>query len=424
MATVTGMTAAAMQAIRDGSVVSAAFDSANHLILTKYDGTTVDGGVIGVATTTLAGPVELATNAETQSGSATNLAVTPAGLASLPGYRVQILADNALAESAAPASYPYGTSLMSASTGSGWSLNGGFGTIVTESISSGRTAQIFYENSGGTASTKAWVREYNTAVGGGGWTAWAQMMLMVQLNAANFTQATTKGNYPAGLSRLYYTTATSSSWDFAGLAGEVETYLDATTDFAKQTFTQHLGGSTANPTRWYRTSNAVNGWTAWQKNVVDPGTWFSYTPTWSTSSGLHVPSYGNAVVSAKASKVGRTVNVTFDIAFGSSTVFGAGATTTDNWTLGLPPQWPANVSTPATFVGLADMYRDRSNLGIARIKIQNSTSVSFGILTTFVAAAFDTSSSNGIGGDLDSLSPWTWANGDFFRGAFVYESAS
>jgi hypothetical protein len=85
MATVTGMTAAAMQAIRDGTVVSAAFDSANHLILTKHDGTTVDGGALGAATTTLAGPVALATNAQTQSGSSTNLAVTPAGLASLPG---------------------------------------------------------------------------------------------------------------------------------------------------------------------------------------------------------------------------------------------------------------------------------------------------------------------------------------------------
>jgi hypothetical protein len=279
MATVTGMTAAAMQAIRDGTVVSAAFDSANHLILTKHDGTTVDGGALGAATTTLAGPVALATNAQTQSGSSTNLAVTPAGLASLPGYRVQILADNAVSESATPASYPFGTSLMSAGTGSGWSINGGFGAVVTHNLSTSRTAQTFYENSGGTVPTKAWVREYNSAVGGGGWTTWAQMMLMVQLVPASFVQTTTKGNYPAGMSRLYYTTSTSASWDFTGMAGEVITYLDAATDFGRQIFTQHVGGLTLNPAVWSRTATGAGGWSKWTVMSQDDTGWVNLTIT-------------------------------------------------------------------------------------------------------------------------------------------------
>lgn len=415
MATVTGMTAAAMLAIRDGTIVSAAFDSANHLILTKYDGTTVDGGALATATTAQAGSVELATNAETQAGSATNLAVTPAGLASLPGYRVQIV--SGIAESATPASWPYATSLQSVSAGSGWTPNGGAGTVVTESIDSTRTVQTFYENSGGTASTKAWVREYNSAVGGGGWTAWAQMMLMVQLNAASFTQTTTRGNYPSGMSRLYYTTATSSAWDFAGMAGEVVTYIEGT-DFGRQDFNQHVGGSST-PIRWFRMATAAGGWTAWQKVLVDPGTWVTYTPTWSTTSGTHLPSYGNATVNAKAFKLGKKVDVSFDVTFGSTTNFGSGAGTTDNWTLGLPSAWPCSTSV-GTFIGIGDMYRNATNLGFTRIKINGTTAVSFGVLTCFIAGALG----GGIGGDVDSLTPWTWASGDALRGTFTYETTA
>ena len=44
MATVTGMTAAAMQAIADGTVVSATVNPAGDLILTKHDGTTANAG--------------------------------------------------------------------------------------------------------------------------------------------------------------------------------------------------------------------------------------------------------------------------------------------------------------------------------------------------------------------------------------------
>lgn len=83
MATVTGMTAAAMMAIRDETIVSAAFDSTNHLILTKYDGSTVDAGVVQDSSVTAKGLVELATTAETTTGTDTVRAVTPSGLAAV-----------------------------------------------------------------------------------------------------------------------------------------------------------------------------------------------------------------------------------------------------------------------------------------------------------------------------------------------------
>lgn len=83
MATVTGMTAAAMLAIRDNTIVSAAFDSSNHLILTKYDESTVDAGSVQDSTVTAKGLVELATTAETTTGTDTARAVTPSGLAAV-----------------------------------------------------------------------------------------------------------------------------------------------------------------------------------------------------------------------------------------------------------------------------------------------------------------------------------------------------
>lgn len=420
MATVTGMTAAAMQAIRDGSVVGADFDSANHLILSKHDGTQLDAGIIGAATTTLAGAVELATSAETQTGTDAVRAVTPAGLASIPGYKVQILTQNALTEAADPTVYPYGTSLMSLSTGSGWSINGGFGTVVTESINIGRTVQTLYENSGGTASCKAWVREYNNSVGGGGWTAWAQMMLAVRLNEANFSQTTAMASYPSGMSYLYYTTANGGSWDFTGMAGTVETLFLVDKAYATQTFTQHVSGSANTPNVWVRTSDNTTGWSAWKKLVHDMGSWLTYTPTWSTSSGLHLPSYGNTPALFKAYKIGRRVDVTFDVTFGSTTNFGASATTTDNWLFTLPPAWPAITTSPGTFLGVGDMYRNGTNLGFTRIKLSGTLNISFGILTCFVAGALG----GGIGGDVDSVTPWTWAAADVLRGSFTYETTA
>jgi hypothetical protein len=405
-----------MQAIRDGTVVSAHFDSANHLILTKYDGTTVDAGALATATTTQAGSVELATNAETQSGSATNLAVTPAGLASLPGTRVQILTGTLPAESAAQSAYPTGISMMDVS---GWSIGGGFGTVVTHNVSQWRCEQTFYKAVGGTSIPQNFMRHHNAADGGGGWTAWYQVLSNPILSSAGFTQLTAAASYPRGFSRLYYTTANGGSWDFNGLAGEVFTYSDGSS-FARQTFVQHVAGSANKPVVWTRTSDWTTGWSSWSVHLNDPGAWTSWTPSWSTTSGIHLPAFGNATVNFKAYKLARKVDVQFDVAFGSTTNFGASATTTDNWTFGLPPAWPATASSFGTFLGIGDMYRNATNCGFTRIKLSGTTTISFGILATFVAGALG----GGIGGDVDSVTPWAWASGDAIRGSFTYETAA
>lgn len=87
MASVTGMTAAAMEVIRDASIVDGAIDGVGHLILTTFGGTDIDAGYmiasVPDADTTVKGIVELATTAEVIAAIDTLRAVTPASLARL-----------------------------------------------------------------------------------------------------------------------------------------------------------------------------------------------------------------------------------------------------------------------------------------------------------------------------------------------------
>jgi hypothetical protein len=409
MATITGYTAARMQAIEDGTVTTGLYDASGHLILTKHDGTQIDVGRTTAATTAQSGIVELATNAETQAGTDATRAITPAGLASLSGYRVQIV--SGVTEAATPAAWPYGVSLQSVTTGSGWSLNSGVGTIVTSSISSDYTVQEFYSNSGTGGSTKSWQRSYTSALG---WSSWAQRMLMVNLDPTAFTQTTLRGNYPVGQSRLYYTTANGTGWDFSGTAGEIITYCESDNTFGRQIFTAHVGGSST-PFQWFRTANAAGGWTAWQKVVTDPGAWIAYTPTWTTSSGLHLPSFGNAVLDCRSNKVGRRVDVRFEVTFGSTTNFGASAGTGDNWDFSLPYA----AARTGDSIGFVQLQQTNDIICMGRSRTVTSTTFRTGISSGMVNAVAIANS-----GDVDSLSPFTWASGNSFKGHFTYESAS
>jgi hypothetical protein len=408
-----------MADIEAATIVSGAYDSSGHLILTKHDGGQVDAGLLTASTTTQRGSVELATDAETQAGTDAARAVTPASLASIPGNKVQILG-TVPAETATPASYPLGISHMQLTGSESWSINTSVGSVVTNRPHTDRTQQTFYSNPGGIGNPRAWMRYYHTSNNGGGWTAWRQVMIMNDLTAASYTQTTALSSYPTGISRIYFTTSSSAGWDFAGIAGEIVTYVDGT-DFARQDFTSHVGGSSAKPVRWVRTANSASSWTPWQKLFVDPGAYLYYTPTWSTTSGLHLPSFGNASVDVKAYKIGKKVDVQFDVTFGSTTNFGATPATTDNWTFGLPPAWPGNTTQPITFLGLGDVYRNATNLGVIRIKMTGSTSVSFNIGLCFVGTS---TLSGSIGGDVDSITPWTWASGDAIRGTFSYETTA
>ncbi len=97
MATVTGLTAARMLAIEAASVVDGEIDVSGHLILTTHGGSTIDAGsalvAIGDATETTPGKVELATTAETTTGTDATRVVTPAGLAAVTATRQPLDSD-------------------------------------------------------------------------------------------------------------------------------------------------------------------------------------------------------------------------------------------------------------------------------------------------------------------------------------------
>lgn len=407
MATITGMTADAMAAIRDSHIVSAEFDSANNLILTKFDGTQINAGAIEAATAVLAGVVELATSAETITGTDGTRVVTPAGLMS-----TRLVA--AVSESVGPSSYPMGVSSMHLSTGSGWSLNGGLGYLITNRSDTLRAHQIFSHNAGGSQAARSWTRSYHDTNGGGGWTSWREHLLMTNLTAGSFTQLTALSSYPSGMSRLYYTTGTSGSWDFTGLAGEVVTYYDSSNNFGRQTFTQHVSGSANKPLVWSRTSDNSTGWSSWSI-LSDPQAWSSWTPTWSTSSGSATPSYGNAVIDCRYTKYGRKVDCKFEITFGSTTNFGSSPATTDNWLFGLP----VTAARAGDQIGFVELHGSgNSAVTIGRVRTNTTGNILIGV------ASGPVSGTNNNTGDIDALTPITWANTNSIKGNFTYESAA
>jgi hypothetical protein len=317
VATVTVVNAERTLEIEAANIIDGEVNAAGHLILERHDGALLDlGAVSGVQVdpgtgyvktdvfsyvgttdpgavpdgsvwfdpTDVAGPfasetqkglVELATTAETEGLADGTRAITPAGLASTIGaldgrldvlevYKNFLLTSNSKAETDTPNSYSVGTSYMTATTSSGWSLNAGFGLVVTQKTETSRVTQTFYVNASSTTITpRSWVR--HGISDGSAWTAWNQHQNMYTLNPANFAQTTGITGYPLGWSRLYYTSANSSAWDFSGNSGEVLTYVDGT-DYAKQTFVTHSSGA-GTPNMWIRTANAANGWTAWRKAI-------------------------------------------------------------------------------------------------------------------------------------------------------------
>lgn len=110
MATVTGFTAERMLEIEGSTVVSGSINELGSLILVRRDGTPIDAGssvpVVPIADNTTAGRVELATSDETIAGTNGQLAVTPAGLAALPGYKLQQTVRFTSSGSFTKASYP------------------------------------------------------------------------------------------------------------------------------------------------------------------------------------------------------------------------------------------------------------------------------------------------------------------------------
>jgi len=137
MATVDGLTKARMLAIEAASIVSGLINGSGHLILSRFDGETVDAGYALVAvpdaTTTTKGVVELATATEVLTGTDDTRSVTPASM--LGGISTDKLANGSVTTD----------KLLDGAVTSGKIANG---TIVAEDLASNAvtTAKIVDSN--------------------------------------------------------------------------------------------------------------------------------------------------------------------------------------------------------------------------------------------------------------------------------------
>ncbi|MFD9316704.1 hypothetical protein ACFWDQ_03150 [Streptomyces sp. NPDC060053] len=156
--------------------------------------------------------------------------------------------------------------------------------------------------------------------------------------------------------------------------------------------------------------------TAWADYPALP-TWQSWTPAWTTGSGLATPSYGNAVLNCRYVKFGTTVHLNFSIQFGTTTNFGTSPTTADNWRFALP--------TPASAVqqmlGWAEVGASNAARAVCRIYLGTTDTFELGIASGRPDA---TPIVTPTWGTVDSLTPWTWTSGLAVRGTATYEAAS
>ncbi len=165
---------------------------------------------------------------------------------------------------------------------------------------------------------------------------------------------------------------------------------------------------------------AVSQWLAGMRITADrmnaiTAIYASWTPTWTTLTGLHSPSFGNAVLDCNYAQTGNLVTASFNITFGSTTDFGASAGTGDNWLFSLPVTSAAASSTPIGFMKL-----HQSNVAV--IVGMARTSGTGNLIMSIDSGRPDGTAITNTG-DVDSLSPWTWASGNTVQGIINYQAA-
>ena len=131
------------------------------------------------------------------------------------------------------------------------------------------------------------------------------------------------------------------------------------------------------------------------------GGWTTFTATWGAPSA---PTLGNATVTARYTRIGKTVKATLIFQFGSSSNGGSGT-----WTFALP-------STAAT-----GLYGG----GSVRV-LDSGTRWFLGVpyLASTTTVSFQVTDAAGTGVEtIDATHPMTWAAGDTFYAYFWYEEA-
>ncbi|AXI78062.1 hypothetical protein [Peterkaempfera bronchialis] len=166
----------------------------------------------------------------------------------------------------------------------------------------------------------------------------------------------------------------------------------------------------------YRDSaNGLQRWdgSAWTAYPAVPG-WQNWTPTWTTVTGNAKPSFGNATLNCRYIQMGPTVHLIFNIAFGTTTNFGAGATGADNWAFALP----VAATSALQCIGFAELTYSGGGRVVGRLHC--SSKDAFGIEVSTGRPDAVAVTNNGL---IDAITPWTWANTHAIRGTATYEVA-
>lgn len=134
----------------------------------------------------------------------------------------------------------------------------------------------------------------------------------------------------------------------------------------------------------------------------------AWTPVWSTSTGAHLPSYGNAVTQGGYIKLGRMLFFTFGVTFGTGTAFGTGATGSDNWTFSLPGTFAASALFAGTSILAGYGRAVASNANVVPLGVHvDSGGTSFVLDITGGSPAGTALASSGA---VDSITPWVWTS--------------
>lgn len=143
---------------------------------------------------------------------------------------------------------------------------------------------------------------------------------------------------------------------------------------------------------------------AWDTYVKTPGTWASFTPTW-TGSGSN-PSLGNGTLVGRYSKIGRLVTVHINLIPGSTTTYGSG---NYNWALPF-----AAANNGCSYILSAHLLGTDRWMGQMVISPAAATTSAF----------FNLSTTNSRIDFMTPTRPETFANGSQLRITGTYESAT
>lgn len=163
---------------------------------------------------------------------------------------------------------------------------------------------------------------------------------------------------------------------------------------------------------------AVTAWTAGTRVTADKlnemlPRWSSWTPTWTTSTGVNTPAFGNATISCEYCQTGDLVVARFEVIMGSTTTYGGG-TTSDNWRFSLP----VDGDTSQTGIGWFELNYSTTVRLVARARMTTSSVFELEVSSGRVDGTAATNA-----GLVDLSTPETWASGDAIRGTLSYHAA-